>query len=132
VAAITERGITGASVGDSEAWLIAAEGVEKLTACQHRKPFMGTGAAMSVSFSEPWNGGALLLATDGLFRYNSEEAIAAIVYGEGMERAGQRLIEEAPRNDGVLCDDVALILCRFEPRIEAAPQRGWLQRMFSR
>jgi serine/threonine protein phosphatase PrpC len=132
VAAVTANGITGASVGDSEAWLIAAHDVEKLTAQQQRKPFVGTGAAMPVSFSARWNGGTLLLATDGLFRYNSEEAIAAIISAENMERAGQRLIEEAPRNASVLCDDVALVLCRFEPANEAASPRGWLRRMTGR
>ncbi len=44
VALVTKGMIVGASVGDSEAWLLARGGVVRLTSNQRRKPLLGSGA----------------------------------------------------------------------------------------
>src|SRR5262245_33325000 len=46
--AVTPGWIVGASVGDSEAWLITAEGDHRLTHAQRRKPLLGSGLALPV------------------------------------------------------------------------------------
>jgi PPM family protein phosphatase len=50
VALASEGSITGASVGDSEAWLFTDRAVLDLTRDQHRKPLLGTGQAVPVPF----------------------------------------------------------------------------------
>ena len=72
VAVVTPEEICGASVGDSGAWLIPANGNHlDLTHAQQRKPFIGSGSAWPVSFRRPLQAGWLLLATDGLLKYTS-------------------------------------------------------------
>jgi hypothetical protein len=70
VLAITGRRVVGASVGDSEAWLVDPEGeFLALTAAQSRKPLLVSGAAMPIPFRRKNEGGVLVVATDGLFKY---------------------------------------------------------------
>ena len=48
--AVTAEGVVGASVGDSEAWIVRVDDVVKLTDGQQREPLLGTGDAHTV----PW------------------------------------------------------------------------------
>jgi len=50
VAMVSPQEIVGASVGDSEAWVIGSQGYQRLTQGQMRKPVLGSGAAMPVAF----------------------------------------------------------------------------------
>ena len=68
VAAISANGIAGASVGDSQAWLIE-DGLSNLTKSQLRKPLLGSGDAVPVGFSHDSSSGLLLVATDGFCNY---------------------------------------------------------------
>lgn len=45
--------IWGASVGDSQAWLVTETGLEDLTEHQERKPLVGSGRAAPTVFSTP-------------------------------------------------------------------------------
>jgi serine/threonine protein phosphatase PrpC len=112
VACVSSRGIAGASVGDSEAWLVGAGGVDDLTEDQHRKPCLGTGAAFPVPFGPRPLSGTLLLGSDGLFKYADPDAIAAAARDEDLEHATARLLELVRLPSGALPDDVAVILCR--------------------
>jgi len=103
--------ISGASCGDSVAWLISAGGVEELTGHQLRKPLLGAGGS-PVAFGNVQLRGALILATDGLVNYATRGAIVEASAG-GTIRASARTLAELPRmQSGDYPDDVAVVLVR--------------------
>ena len=106
-----EDWIAGASVGDSEVWLLGASEVVDLTGRQRRKPFLGQGAR-AVAFNAPWQGETLLVGSDGLFKYASPETIAQIARGADLDAVAEALIERVRYASGVLPDDVSLVLAR--------------------
>ncbi|HVK06220.1 MAG TPA: protein phosphatase 2C domain-containing protein [Armatimonadaceae bacterium] len=136
--AVTPRRLVGASVGDSEAWWIDADGHFDLTGGQRRKPHLGTGAAEVIPFSlpAPSGSGTLLVASDGLFKYTPPErildAIAAAASGgeaENLDAVAKRLADLARLSSGQLLDDIALLLCRREG---SGSPRGGLADRFRR
>ncbi|EEF62188.1 PP2C family protein-serine/threonine phosphatase [Pedosphaera parvula] len=102
--------IVGASVGDSEAWLIGAGSYERLTENQIRKPFLGSGRVNVVSFRKEFREGTLLLGTDGLFKYTGAERICEVVRASDARGAARALVELVRLPSGNLQDDVAVIL----------------------
>jgi PPM family protein phosphatase len=104
--------IIGASVGDSEAWLITDEGVVDLTEQQRRKPLLGSGRAEPVAFGPVGLHGRLLVGTDGLFKYASLAEIVARAREDDLERAVERLVDVVRSRSGCLLDDVAITLCQ--------------------
>jgi serine/threonine protein phosphatase PrpC len=112
VLVVSRDGIAGASVGDSEAWLVTAEGSSVLTSHQRRKPYLGYGAATPVGFCSTSVAGTLLVATDGLFKCADANSIVAAVRGPELAAAADA-VAELPRNrEGSFYDDVAVVLCR--------------------
>ena len=69
-------GIAGASVGDSQAWIVANGEITNLTESQIRKPLLGSGVAQPVGFTHPSLLGLLLIATDGFFDYAKRDAVS--------------------------------------------------------
>jgi serine/threonine protein phosphatase PrpC len=112
VLAVSRDGIAGASVGDSEAWLIGPNGYVALTERQHPKPGLGTGMAKPVAFRARSFVGTLLVATDGLFKYADAAAICTAARDADLHAAASRLTELVRRPAGALPDDLALVLCR--------------------
>jgi serine/threonine protein phosphatase PrpC len=114
VAVLSAEHILGASVGDSGAWLITADGMRDLTAHQQRKPFLGTGVAVPVPFAAPWaEGGTFLAASDGLFKYADRTAICAAARGADLQAAAQQIMNLARLPSGKLQDDLTVVLCRL-------------------
>lgn len=111
VAAVWDRGIAGASVGDSGALLIR-DGVSDLTAGQHRRPLLGSGMAVSVPFAASGEGGVLLLASDGLLHYAPTEAIVKLVRDLEPEQAVRALVESVRLPSGALWDDTSVLMIR--------------------
>ncbi|MCP3136521.1 SpoIIE family protein phosphatase [Pyxidicoccus xibeiensis] len=112
VACITDSRIIGASVGDSELWLIHGDRHSALTEHQRRKPLLGRGEATPVFFEAPWTGGTVLAGTDGLFKYADASRIRAAASGPDVT-ASARALASLPRlTSGGLQDDVGLVLCR--------------------
>lgn len=107
VAVVTLQQIVGASVGDSGAWIAGPERIDDLTENQVRKPFLGTGAAVVAGFSRAMLKGTLILASDGLLKYTSREAIAKT----SRVFSPDRLIALVRYPSGALPDDVAVVLC---------------------
>ena len=71
--------IRGASVGDSEAWLVSPDGrIEPLTANQVRKPLVGAGCEPIATTGATLGTGTLVVASDGLFRHANARDIARI------------------------------------------------------
>lgn len=102
--------VTGASVGDSCAWLLSEAGVLDLTAGQVRKPLLGSGSARPILFGPVPLQGRLLVASDGLTKYVPQMRIGELALVDPLDRAVE-LLTEAPRlRAGTLQDDVAVVL----------------------
>lgn len=110
---ISEGKISGASVGDSGALVIRGGEIDSLTAYQSRKPFIGSGSAMPVNFTRDNFEGTLVVASDGLLKYTSEERIAAAIE-QDLEQSAKKLVELVRYPSGALPDDVAVVLARNE------------------
>ncbi|MBI4032179.1 SpoIIE family protein phosphatase [Candidatus Berkelbacteria bacterium] len=108
---IREGTVTGASVGDSGAWIVSAAEVVDLTKDQVRKPLLGSGAAIPVSFGPVHLNGRLLVGTDGLFKYAARSDIVANAMEGTLEGAASALIDGVRLRNGSLQDDVAVVLC---------------------
>ena len=112
VAAVTDRGVAGAAVGDSEAWVVEPGRAVPLTSGGGRKPYLGHGMAVPVAFGAASPDGTLLVATDGLFKCVNVTRFAAAARTADLAEAA-RAVAELPRNSaGSFYDDVAVVLCR--------------------
>ena len=115
IAFLKGSSVSGASVGDSGAWLIETAERVDLTSAQRRKPLLGAGGipvAFSISVS---SGSTLLVASDGLLRYGKTSDIVRLVQHRSLEHAAAALIDLVRLPNGRLQDDVAIILCRRVP-----------------
>lgn len=102
--------ISGASVGDSEAWLVADSGVVDITKDQRRKPLVGSGNADPVGFGPLPFVGRLVLGSDGLFKYVQHWHIRDLVRAHPVAEAAAALISAARLPSGALQDDVSVIV----------------------
>lgn len=101
-------GLTGVSVGDSEAWIVTAKSIDDLTRSQER-PRLGSGRAAPVAFQRRRMDGVLLVATDGLFKYASPARIAATVREGDVQQAADRLAALVRLPSGSFQDDVGIV-----------------------
>jgi serine/threonine protein phosphatase PrpC len=108
---VTKAEITGASAGDSEAWIVDQGGPDVLTTDQKRKR-LGTGKAVPVAFRRASWSGTLLVATDGLFGYAQPEVLSEILAGGDLQVAAQRLLVSVQLPSGGFSDDVTVALVR--------------------
>jgi PPM family protein phosphatase len=109
--AIHSDGITGASVGDCGAWLIAGQEYQDLTQEQQRKPLLGSGEAFPVGFSVLPFVGTLLVASDGLFNYTTPQNICeAVGSASTNECSPEKLIDLVRLRSGQLQDDISVVL----------------------
>ncbi|NMO17637.1 SpoIIE family protein phosphatase [Pyxidicoccus fallax] len=113
VACVTEGRVIGASVGDSELWLLHGDSHSVVTLHQRRKPLVGSGEALPVFFDVPWTGGTLVAASDGLFKYADALRIRAVASGLDLTASARELAALPRLASGGLPDDVGLVLCRF-------------------
>jgi hypothetical protein len=111
VVVVSPKMIFGASVGDSGAWVVNGSNVDELTQRQIRKPFVGTGG-FPIGFTREALQGTLLVATDGLLKYTSREAIAAAVEKLNLRELPEALVKLVRYPSGNLPDDIAIGLCR--------------------
>jgi len=112
VAAVSVQGVVGASVGDSAAWMVRADGWQNLTAAQVRKPLLGSGEAKPVAFAMEGFSGTLLVTSDGLVKYAPVPKICAAATGADIEVAARQLVDLVRLRSGALQDDVSVVLCR--------------------
>ena len=112
ILSISGSGISGASVGDSGAWLITGTNVVDLTDDQARKPLVGDGCVPFRVTARPIRDGTLLVASDGLLRYAKRSDIAQIACGPDLAAAARALVDLVRLPNGALQDDVAVVLCR--------------------
>jgi TPR repeat protein len=113
VAEVWNGQVCGASVGDSDAWLIDLDDdVLTLPAHEQRKPLLGSGSVRAhASGPASMNRRRLLLASDGLFRFASLGKLAHVARRAVTARAPSLLSDLARLPNGDLQDDVAIIVC---------------------
>jgi len=104
--------VTGASVGDSGAWLVTEKNIDVLTRRQVRRPFLGSGAATAVPFQAPMGNATLMAASDGIIKYAKRDKIWKAALSEDLESAAREIIDLARLPTGEIQDDAAVILCR--------------------
>ena len=109
VVVVTNAGVLGASVGDSEAWIVTATGIDDLTAAQDRGR-LGSGRADPKVLQRAFRGGKLVVGTDGLFKYLPREVIAEIARAQDPQAAGDEMVRRVRLPSGTLVDDVAVIV----------------------
>lgn len=113
VTVITREAIVGASVGDSEAHLVTADGALDLTASQVRKPLLGSGRAQPTAFAAHRSAGStLVVATDGLFAYVDPARVHALSVGDDVAAAARALTDAARLPNGNFRDDVTVVVVR--------------------
>lgn len=109
IAAVFRENIVGASVGDSQAWLIRENDHKALTASQRRKPLLGDGGATPIAFEHDRGNEHLLVATDGLFNYVTPQHIIEVANSKIPLDVPSALIDAARLKSGNLNDDVAVV-----------------------
>jgi serine/threonine protein phosphatase PrpC len=112
VVGVSDSGIVGTSVGDSGALIFSKTGIENLTANQIRKPLLGSGRAIPVNFTRGLLNGTLLIASDGLLKYTSQEKIAATILASDFDCTANKLVSLVRYQSGALPDDVSILLTR--------------------
>jgi serine/threonine protein phosphatase PrpC len=109
VVVVGPQGLTGVSVGDSEAWIVTARSIDDLTRSQERLR-LGSGRATPVTFQRRSLDGVLLVATDGLFKYASPGPIASTVRAGEVSRTPERLADLVQLPSGGFQDDVGIVV----------------------
>jgi hypothetical protein len=112
VAAWSSKGIAGASVGDSKAWLLENDDLNDLTSSQIRKPLLGSGEAQPVGFSHPSSQGLLLVSTDGFCNYVRRETLLREILWIDFAVLAHKLVEMVRLPSGELWDDIGIVACR--------------------
>jgi serine/threonine protein phosphatase PrpC len=113
---IRPYGIAGASVGDSQAWIVIDGQISDLTSAQIRKPLLGSGMAEPVAFSHPPLNGLLIVATDGIYDYAKRDEIVRMVSESDFYEISRKCIDLVRLPTGELWDDVGIVLARNRPR----------------
>lgn len=98
--------VVGASVGDSQAWLFNREYDYELTSMQNLKPLLGTGNALPIGFGPFSVDGAVLLGSDGLFKYINHRELQALL---STKTTAREIAELAKEETGKLQDDISAI-----------------------
>jgi len=107
--------IFGAGVGDSLVWAFSSNNRMELTQQQERKPLLGSGVAAARPFAQAAFEATIVVATDGLWKYTSLEAIEKCVRVGDAIRLAEQLSELVKLRSGDFPDDVAIATCRVIP-----------------
>ena len=109
---VSPSGLCGASVGDSQAWLIRDRELDDLTSGQVRKPLLGSGEAKPVGFRRESFAGLLLVATDGFCNYVKRPELVRRIADFELCEVPRKLVEMVRLKSGELWDDVGIVACR--------------------
>jgi serine/threonine protein phosphatase PrpC len=112
VVARSSKGIVGASVGDSKAWLLENDNINDLTRDQVRKPLLGSGEAKPVAFSHPPSQGLLLVCSDGFCNHVRREKLLREVLWIDFAVLARKLVEMVRLPSGQLWDDLGIVACK--------------------
>jgi serine/threonine protein phosphatase PrpC len=112
---IGAESICGASVGDSQAWIVAGGQIVDLTSNQNRKPLLGSGSASPVEFTHRSLEGILVVATDGFCNYVKRDALTRLIAQSDFFEIPRRCVELVRLPSSELWDDIAIVVCRVRP-----------------
>jgi serine/threonine protein phosphatase PrpC len=112
---VTASGIRGASVGDSQAWIVRDGEIQNLTQQQRRKPLLGSGEAVPVAFEHAALDGLLIAATDGFCNYVDRRKLGPTIAQAWFPTLAAELLKLVRLPSGDLWDDVGIIVCRRRP-----------------
>lgn len=107
--------ICGASVGDSQAWIIAEGEILELTRHQNRKPLLGSQSAEPVGFDAGPLRGLLVVATDGFCNYVKRNMLLHAIAEWEFVTSARKCVELVRLPTGELWDDVGIVVCRRKP-----------------
>jgi serine/threonine protein phosphatase PrpC len=116
---LSAGGLCGASVGDSQAWIMEGGELDNLTAGQVRKPLLGTGEARPVGFSRGPLSGILVVASDGFANYVKRPELLRRISEYEFCEMPRKLVDLVRLRSGELWDDVSIVVCRKQ-----RPQRS--------
>jgi serine/threonine protein phosphatase PrpC len=97
------------SAGDSEAWNVRPDAVDRLTTGTD-KARLGSQHANPSTLVQRELEGRLIVASDGLFRHAPDERIIAATRSERIGAIGDVLVESLRLSSGELPDDVAILV----------------------
>ena len=109
---LTSDRIIGASVGDSQAWIVNDGTITNLTASQVRKPLLGSGEARVVGFDHGALTGTLIVATDGFCNYVPQAKIGPTIATAWFPVLATELSKLVRLPSGQLWDDVGIVVAR--------------------
>ncbi len=113
---IRPYGIAGASVGDSQAWIINSGKIDDLTIDQIRKPLLGSGLAQPVGFTHPPLNGLLIVGTDGFYDYVKRDDLIRLVARSDFFEISRKCIDLVRLPSGDMWDDVGIVVARQKPQ----------------
>lgn len=99
--------VSGASIGDSQAWLFNAQSSFEITHLQYRKPLMGSGKAVPIEFGVFPVQGSLMVGSDGLFNHCH---ISEVETRLNFETCAEDILSGLPLKKHRLMDDFSVIL----------------------
>ncbi|ABC29797.1 hypothetical protein HCH_03031 [Hahella chejuensis KCTC 2396] len=108
---VTNGEVIGASVGDSQCWLLNPEFAYELTQLQRRKPLLGSGEAVPIGFGPMASQGILVVGSDGFFNYVSLTQVKQLANSASGATASQ-FADLARNKKGALADDLSIIVIR--------------------
>ncbi|QPB82386.1 hypothetical protein CWC22_005050 [Pseudoalteromonas rubra] len=108
VGKVSNNEVFGASVGDSECWILSNEFDYELSSHQIRKPLLGSGNSKPIGFGPINFSGTLLVASDGLFKYAVLSDIKELAHSNHLPQAID-YTRLAQLKSGTYSDDIAVI-----------------------
>jgi serine/threonine protein phosphatase PrpC len=112
VVVLGPRRLIGVSTGDSEAWVVSSTQTDNLTVGQYTRQRLGSNRATPTSFERPAPSDALVVASDGLFKFAAMDVIANVVRAQAIGPAAKGLVELVRLGSGKVAEDVAVVLVR--------------------
>ena len=105
--------LLGASVGNSEAWMITDHGYSSLTRLQPSRPLIGSGIANPAGFQKPLApASVLLVGSDGLFARVPAWMAAEVCRTSNPTDASDQLLDRVRLPSGIFADDVSIVVYR--------------------
>lgn len=112
VAWIAHGKVTGASVGDSEAWLVRRNDYVELTEMQYRGPLIGSRRCYPVAFGPIELDGTLIIGSDGLFKHCDRANLLRLARSADYEVLPELLLGAAKPSTGKLRDNFSVAVYR--------------------
>ena len=110
-------GIAGASVGDSQAWIVDSDAITNLTSQQNRKPLLGSSAAKPIGFTNSALTGVLIVGTDGFFDYAKRDDVTRLVQQSEFYEIPRRCVDLVRLPSGDMWDDVGIVVARNKTEV---------------